>query len=542
MARVLICDDEAVQRQALRVSLERLAGLPLSLEEILEASHGRQAIELCQRSQLDIIFLDLRMPVLGGLDAAREILRLAPATQVVILTAYDEFNFAQEAIEIGVEDYLLKPASRQDLQRVMQKAMVRLQQRQAEAEALAELQQRVQAARPLIQGEYVSDLLFQSRANHQSLEEKRQFLGLSQHPRQVWVIELDDLDAGQSGRPPEERQLRKERAWLVVERELADQYPLLYRLGGDRLAVLLPLPGAAAVQCGRPSGSAQAESLRRAILRSAALSTTIGIGQVVDRPEQLQQSYHDALQALWHKSLLGRGGVIHISDVVGNDGKDLLSSEEELLLQSIRMGDQPHVDCHLPGLLEQIEQQECGRLSTGQWRLTELLVLMTRAALLGGANSQQATRANTGYLQQLMQATVWPELVSTVRQAAGRLTSLVLAERSLRHQKLMERAMQHMQQHYAEALTLEDMARVVYLSPFYFSHVFKEQTGMTFVEYLTSLRLNAAKQLLRDSPLQVGQIAERVGYSDVNYFSRVFKKVVGVTPTDFRARLTGLGS
>ncbi len=538
MTRILLCDDESIQRGALRILLQRLQQLPLPLGEIREAAHGAQAVQIVQEWQPEIIFLDLRMPVMGGLDAAAAILRLAPQTKVIVLTAYDEFSLAQEAIQIGVCDYLLKPASRADLERVLQKAMMELQSEKRRQQQLERLQQRVEEAMPAIKHEYINDLLGGSTLSQDALEKKRRFLGLPDHPQTVLLLQLGDFAQVTAGKTEGERQLLKEQLLALVEGIVASSSALLHRQSDDRIVLLLPTslvqPGAA----GRQAATEIAERIWQAINQQLHLKVAIGIGRTVAAPGELRQSLGDALQAVCYQASLGGNHVMHIDDVDFAYGSTAMPVEEEQVLQGMRMGDREQALTQLEALLVLLEREEDGRLQPLRWRLLELLVLLTRAAVLGGANAEAATQASIRQLELINQADTTGSLRRIVPQAADELLRLVLAERGLRHQRLVKRAIAYLGQHFDQQLSLEDVAKVVYLSPFYFSHVFKEQTGITFVQFLTETRLAAAKRLLRDTQLTVGQVAERVGYNDVSYFSRVFKKQVALTPTDYR-RLNG---
>lgn len=540
MVRILLCDDESIQRAALRMTLERLTGLPLPISSIQEAVHGRQAVELVSTWRPEIVFLDLRMPVMGGMEAALAIRQLAPATKIIILTAYDEFNFAQEAIQIGVCDYLLKPPADVELTRVLQKAMAEILAEEEGQRQLDTLRQRVEVAKPLILQEYISDLLSGSNLEEAVLEERRRFLELPEHPGLVLVLQLCDFARLTAGQDEADRQLLKERVLLIAERETGSSGALLHRSGSDRLTLLLPDALASPAEAGRRAAIDLAECIRQAVNQELHLPVTIGIGRAVSNPSQLHQSFSDALQAIHYQASLGGNHVVHFQDIDHGAASQALPAEEELVLQAMRIGNRQQATAQLENLLVLLECQESSGLESLRWRLLELLVLLTRASILGGANAEQATQANVRHLALITEASSPLELRRTVSLAASELLHLVTAERGLRHQRLIKRAICYLEQHCQEQLSLEDVARVVYLSPFYFSHVFKEQTGMTFVQYLTELRLAMAKQLLRQTELTVGQIAERVGYNDVNYFSRVFKKSVALTPTDYRNRMGGV--
>ncbi len=535
--RILLCDDEAIQRSALKYSVTRLADLPLSIEEVQEAVHGKQALELMQSFRPDIVFLDLRMPVMGGLEAAKLITEQYPEVQIVILTAYDEFNFAQEAIKVGVRDYLLKPASEADLQRVLKKLMCQVIDRQEKARMLESLKKRLAEARPYIQLEYISDLLNGTWVDEAAIDQRRDFLGLEMHPELVMLLELDEPGQFGKGQSETERQLLKEQIRLIIKQETRSFPALISRLGGERLAILLNSPDSSMTDRERLVWVISvAERIRIRINQETGQSVSIGLGRSYGEPRGLHQSHQDAQKALRFKFVLGCNHTIHIDDI---DISQVRSAEypydlESKVSESLRLGDEQSARDALKALVNALCLQGWEHPETVRWRVLELFVILARSAAEGGADPDQLSECNLQYLESLQSVGTLSEMHGAILQAGDRLLELVLNVRNMRHQRLIMRATQYMQEHFNQALSLEDLARVVYLSPFYFSHIFKEEMGMTFIEYLTSLRINEAKRLLRDTLLAVGTIAEQVGYNDVNYFSRVFKKVVGMTPSQFR--------
>lgn len=542
--RILLCDDEAIQRSALRLSITRLTDLPMSIDEVKEAVHGRQALDLMESFRPDIVFLDLRMPVMGGLEAAKLMIDQHPLAQVVILTAYDEFNFAQEAIKVGVKDYLLKPASEADLHRVLKKVMCEILDRQEKERVLESMKKRLEEARPYIQLEYISDLLNGTWVDQAVIDQKRDFLGLDMHPEIVMLLELDDFDRFNKSKSETERQLLKEQVRLIIKQETRSFPALISRLGGERLAILLNSPMHGITDRERTVwATSVAERIRIRINQGTGQSVTIGLGRGYDQPAGLHQSNQDAQKALRYKFILGCNHTIQIDDV---DVGQVRPSEypydlENRVTEAMRLGDESLTQSLLRELVNSfclggIEQPEKVR-----WRLLELFVVLARAAAEGGAEPDELSECNLRYLEGLLSADTLSQMQAIVLQAGDQLLELVQSVRNMRHQRLIKRAKEYMQDHFREPLSLEDLARVVYLSPFYFSHIFKEEMNMTFIEYLTNLRISEAKRLLRDTLLAVGTIAEQVGYNDINYFSRVFKKVVGMTPSQFRdknARLT----
>lgn len=534
---VLLCDDEAIQRAAMRVALTHLTGLPLEIASVREARHGREALAMIAESPPHVVFLDLRMPVLGGLETATIIRRQYPKVEIIILTAYDEFHFAQEALKLGVKDYLLKPATDGEIAQVLTKVMQELLIRSEDAHWLASLQQKVEEAKPYIQLEYIDDLLGLARLDKTAIDEKRSFLGLARHPELVMLLELDDFARVAKAESEMERQARKEEVWTIIWQQASGYAPLLARMGGDRFCLLFPAPeqGMTEQECGTWAITL-AERLRRTINRSTGLKVTVGIGRRYDDPRELQHSFREAQLAVSYKFILGGNHTIHIDDVefIQAASNDNLQHLEDELQMSLRLGDNKVFSAKLKQFIDQLCCTGLESLDSARWSFLQLFVALARAANTGGAAAGDLAACNLRYMRLLYDAATLAELRDTMFAAGEELIDLVSQVRNLRHYKLVERAKRHMAEHFAESVLLDDVASVVYLSPFYFSHVFKEQTGMTFIEYLTYLRVNEAKRLLRETLLPVGSIAAQVGYNDVNYFSRVFKKEVGQTPSQYR--------
>jgi len=168
-------------------------------------------------------------------------------------------------------------------------------------------------------------------------------------------------------------------------------------------------------------------------------------------------------------------------------------------------------------------------------RTLELMVVLSRAAVEGGASLDKLLGLNFVYLQQLGEARRMEELWVWLVKILDRFLDTVYESRNKRNFKLINEAIKYIKENaHDPSLSLDKVADAVHVSPFYLSHLFRDELGITFISYVTEVRLDLAKKLLKETRLTVAQVAERVGYSDASYFSRVFKKYVKVTPGKFR--------
>jgi AraC-like DNA-binding protein/ligand-binding sensor protein len=215
-----------------------------------------------------------------------------------------------------------------------------------------------------------------------------------------------------------------------------------------------------------------------------------------------------------------------------------LETERELLA-ALSSGDRNTARRLLSDLLGHIRLSSGDRLETVRARVLELLVLLSRAAMTGGADSEQVFFLNDRYLSEIDHLHSVEALSLWLSRIMTRFLRYVFDMTDIKHKDMMFKAADYMKKHYAQKLTLEEVAGSVYLSPSYFSKVFKETMGHTFNVYLNRLRIEKSKLLLLSGTESITDICDRVGFEDQSYFTKVFKKYAGMTPARYRA-LRGL--
>ncbi|MGM9557759.1 MAG: AraC family transcriptional regulator [Oscillospiraceae bacterium] len=207
---------------------------------------------------------------------------------------------------------------------------------------------------------------------------------------------------------------------------------------------------------------------------------------------------------------------------------------EQSLLRAVRQANREQAQKLLNNLLGHVLFSSGGELSVIKTRIYELLVLISRAAIEAGANPEQTLRDNQRYLTEINRITDFDALFLWLTRVMNSLMDSIFRFKGLRHANVIHQSVQYISTHYAERLTLEDMAQRVYLSPAYFSRVFKQEIGETFTAYLNRVRIDHSRALLRRKDLRLVDIALMVGFEDQSYFTKVFKKVVGTSPLRYR--------
>jgi two-component system response regulator YesN len=216
----------------------------------------------------------------------------------------------------------------------------------------------------------------------------------------------------------------------------------------------------------------------------------------------------------------------------------LSMQHERKLVGYIRLGEREKVKKFLNHILGDIFLNGADDLAMIKMRLLELLTGMSRVGLQAGAPAESLTEQYFQAVNDLQEASDNDVIYSWTMNIFDRMMDVIYISRDNAEYHSVRQVIEYLQEYYNEDLTLEDVARKVHISPSRLSHLFKDELGLTIIEYLTDIRITAAKQMLENSDLMVKQIAEKVGYQEASYFTRVFKKNTGVSPAEYR-RLWG---
>ena len=208
---------------------------------------------------------------------------------------------------------------------------------------------------------------------------------------------------------------------------------------------------------------------------------------------------------------------------------------EKELLGKVRLRDRDGAHRVLNKLVSETMEKYLSQPRLFKIRILELVVVMSRAAVEAGDDLYELLTLNSQYIDEILQADEVDEVCSCIFKVMGCLMDRIYAVNN--NLQVVDEAMQYIREHFDKNLTLKEIAHAVYISPYYLSHIFKERLNCTVIDYLTSVRMEEAKKLLRKKGLSIVSIAERIGYGDSGYFSKVFKKSEGVTPSTFKRQL-----
>ena len=525
--RVLLVDDE----EDIRVGISRkMDWESLGFTLVGEAENGQEALELAEALSPDVVLTDIKMPFLDGLELCRILTGRLPAARFVVFSGFDDFEYAKQAIQMNVFEYILKPISAPELSAVLERLRERLDTERTQRQNLELLRRRYEESLPVLRELFYTRLLSgQIRPEQVQDRAARYEIDL---PQGLWTAALVHVDGDEGER--DELLLLSVQSFLEKHFALAgcaarvvlygDMAALLVHLDReDRLYPLLE----------------ELERLSRLSQSYLGFRLTTGVGLPCQGPEELHRSVAGARSALDYRALMGGGRVIYIGDLEPQSTAALPFEEEDqrALSAAIKLGTPEQVEQVVRGLMDRLKQAGLS-LSKCHLFLLELVTCLVRLTRSGGVEVEAVFGANFTGAVSISDFSSLEELGRWLGERCLKLHALLGKQRTDSTWRLVEQAKAYIAGHYADGdLSVETLCSHIHLSPTYFSTLFKREMGLSFTAYVTQVRMEEAARLLRETDEKTYRVAERTGYADPNYFSYVFKKQFGLSPSKFRAGL-----
>lgn len=525
MIKLLIADDEPIVIDSIYFVVDKYVS---DVEVVGSARSGREAIEKALQLKPDVLFMDIHMPGINGIEAIRHIQERCRDIIFVIITAYEYFQYAQEAVKLGVSEYLLKPINRSSIIETLEAAGAEIRARRERIKRETALMEQIGKVLPRMEGQFIYSQL----CGGSLIEDMDFYEGIFEMKLTggcVLVALLDGPAGGPGAVSKEERLLNS-----LGRQDLYEKFCMALKstascLVGpplmDRIIVFIPQdePG------GLYEARNRAAEIAGAVMKKTGGGYRIGIGKTY-KIEHFSQSYREACVAA---ACAGDSRIACFKDIrpCEPEPEPYPLACEERLLHKLMLGDLPGALQHFEELYTWLSLNYSSDLDRIKSRLTELFFL-ARRALPGSGKG--AGESEGGFLRRLFGS---PGIIELKIDFIDCLKNTVGESQGYRKREpgdLALKAMQYIEENYHKDITLDDAAREVNMSYHYFSKFFKESTGRNFVDYLTDLRLENAKQRLRAGRRSIKAISRETGYSDPNYFSKIFKKRTGMTPTDYR--------
>ena len=530
MYRIMLADDEGIMLEALKNIITSNFGGEC---EIATAKTGRAVVELAERFRPDIAFMDIQMPGLNGIQAMKEIQKTNKNIIFIVISAYDKFGYAKEAINLGVLEYLTKPVNKRVVIDVCMKAMKKVDEDRQKRSDDLEIREKLETVIPILESGYLYNILLMD-SFHNYNDNYRQLLGIREKYGFMIVVEFGDSQENGELTNAVGAGVRAEKFYPEL-RETAREFfhCLVGPVMGNRVVILVPYENETIDYDERVHILTKTRNMVYKLETRIDSRFRAGIGRI--REEQnLRESYSEAVQALRETD----SHVVHINDIPTNEktGEDCPEELETRYIQKVLKRDMPGSSQGAEELLDWMEDHYNGNMGAMKIKALELTVrLEQKVVATGGAGRKFNQKENS--VQKLQELKSREEIGRWLWEQTREISRNVGSAREKPSESVMEKAKEYIRENFRKDLTLDEVSKVVDISPYYFSKLFKQETGENFIEYLTKVRMKNAEELLKDSSYSIKEICAASGYGDPNYFSRIFKKYEGVTPSEYRERL-----
>ncbi|MCX7655237.1 MAG: response regulator [Treponemataceae bacterium] len=511
MRRVLIVDDESPIISALELLIKRY--FPQEYLVVGEARNGREAIEKARELNPDIILIDVQMPGINGLEAIRSISQSGGTKAFVLITAYERFDIAREALRLGVCDYVLKPISRDRLEIALRSASLFLDRLNLiEEKELAFLEREQQVA------EYIREAFFNHlMEGHVSPQDLKTFLSvlhLSCNYAAMGILYFLPFVSYST------RELYTQASHTIQYKTTAILGPLVHQRYAP---FFIPL-----------SNTNDIQPLEELIKKELAAPIASGeIQMLIGSPGLLTEVSH-LWEKVWQEFVQSSQSISLFDE--HTDG----NKPNELWPWALDHDYYEAVTHHQWTIAQkQFEEiilnfQKYQNMSpVGLYRLVSLLTYGITEAIQEGTIPRERGHAllSLEALFSLYQKGLVHELGAWCRNQFQQLLQEVHAHRE--YSASVRKILQYLEEHYQEPISLELVADIMNLSPVTVSRMLSEEVGQGFARTLIEIRLKRAKELLQEGNLSIKEISQACGYQDPNYFARLFKNYTGMTPREY---------
>lgn len=508
MKKIMLVDDEILIRENIRqcIDWEKEGFLYCG-----DAPDGELALPVIEAQLPDILITDIRMPFMNGLELSSVVRQQFPKIKIIILSGHDDFQYAQTALRLGVEDYCLKPFSAADLLELLHTVSARIDE-----------ELRVQQKYAYTAENLFADLcggLIGTAAAIEAAQQLELQLTAPYYAAAVFTLNLPD---------PQEPAPDAEELFAQLLKEHAGGFT--YKR--SRTETVLICKGSHPVQMIRSLDELYL-TLKQQLKAACGAELSFSKGKAHERLQGIHLSYLEAENDRMLKKMSRMHSAAMLDDYLDPSAAREVLLDRSRLIQFLKLGDQQQMQAFLQELSAGLAQVNWNS-GYACYLMNDITLELVQTAKL----SFRAAASQAGLLSELQpelkQIATAGEALDYLEQLYGRLWAW-RSEGADKHRELIDRVKQYIREQYdKDQLSLNDIASVVRVSPSHLSKTFSQATGQTITEFLTATRMDKAKELLKSTGHKTFEIAYRVGYNDQHYFSNLFKKVTGMTPMEYR--------
>lgn len=536
--KVFLVEDEMVIRRGIKNSID------WEKEGYIfcgEASDGELAYPMIIKEKPDILITDIRMPFMDGLELCKLVKEELPNIKILILSGYDEFDYAKEAIRLGVTEYLLKPISSGKLLEALNGVSESIRREKEDKDLVRKYMEEMRENTEHEKQKFFEQMIAGNLSMADALETGKKYeMNLSAG---MYNLLLFRFTLGEENRKSGE--LLGEAEYAIKKLTERLEYVFEFQRDVEGWAFLLMADN-------EEQMSERVKELSKDLEEIMKNYSTIayfgGIGQPVARLRELEESFREAERALAARFTMELNRIISVEDIRMAQNVDTLDDIEitsfgeiektrTMLEKFLNTGAEDEIDEFVDVYINELPEENLKSVLMRQYIIMDAyIVMMSFCEKIEGIEGEM--QAQSEELKNSMKTIqTLEEIKNYIRMLLKKIIGVRDTISGRRYSDIIEIAKDQIRKTYmSDEISLNTIAAEVGMSPSYFSSIFSKEMGKTFVEYLTEIRMDRAKELLMCSSMKTSEIGYEVGYKDPHYFSYIFKKTQNCTPKEFRAR------
>lgn len=528
--KVLLVDDE---EEVMNVIEHKIDWEHLGFEVIGKAQNGVKALEVAEKTQPDVVITDIKMPYMDGLELARRLKEDNPSVRIMILTGFDEFEYAKEAVHLEVEEYVLKPVNSNELSDCMMRLKQNLDKERDEKLNVQKLQQYYMESLELLQTNFFCSLI-EGRVEDGEVDKYMDAYQITVNgPYYCSVV----FHVSESRVPEGMAPLL---LTMSLQREASEKFKDRWKCKAftylSNVVMLVELPSEESIS----QLTDDCDWFCRWADRFLGAVVTAGIGKACNDFHGINLSYEGAREAISYRVIYGTGRSINIGDIAPK-GQELSMQLEDIqmndLFKAIHLGVREDIERAVVTMVKRLREMA---KTVNQYNFATMEIVGHLYRFCG--NNYLQFENHIGDIKNPYEAVPQMDdqtLTNWIIHVALSISEELKNARTTSLRYLITEAKNMVRDNYADPdLSLDMVCSKVGVSNSYFSSVFKKEVGQSFITYLTDYRMERALHLILETSEKSYEIAEHVGYVDANYFSYVFKRKFGMSPSKYRLEHT----
>lgn len=523
MLKVIIADDEERICRLIKVLVDWEA---MGLHVVGTAANGFEAIDLVKTWEPDILITDIRMPGCDGLQMIECVKETNPDLEIIIISGFAHFPYAQTAIRFGIGDYLLKPINKMELNQTLQKLCDKVRNRKVSDSIRQQLVEDTQLAKKRMKANLIGDLLDRTELIwNSSLLQEVYHLEMQKGNLQTFCIKADyDLH----GNYVPDLKLVSNKLRDIISGNIQKYcYDFIFEIREYCGYGILHYE----MKYQDDVRRILRDCLNQLVMQKnmlGGITFSLALGPVLKTPEDLAISIGETRKLLDERYIVGAERLIdHMSREHGLQDKNLLDKYIRMIPHAIEIYSKEEAADAIVEMMGQIPRTVRGYEVVN-------LVISAGTIFLMQLNLKEHKSILENFQRDCNQCSTKEELFKTLQELQDVMIDGLKKEHEGEALRPIRMAKQYIQNHYKEQITLEEVSDIVGLSTSYFSALFKKEIGEGFAKYLINIRIEEAKRMLRETNDSVSSICEKVGYHDLKHFTRTFEKAAGLKPSAYR--------